>query len=387
MGDSDNEMDLLGACVDNLDVDKSEDVRNKRKGSPLSKDEPTKKQVSDSITSSQKMTLRRQNSMPNIAKASSVDKRKSGNLSFSDMIKMTFNDTTFAKNIAPVIHELISPLIQETIQATVSSTVTAAINGMKESVIDQMIDSNAKLQETVSIQTKVIEDQKVIIKDQSKQLDSKSETICELECEVKYLMSEVDKLKWGLDDLEQYGRRNSLRINNLQLERPFDKFGNEREFTRSVLNFLNRVILKGQGVLQESDIERCHTIGRPKKSRPKQVIVKFARYHDKRRVFLAKSSLKGNSYKTFITEDLTSANHSIIKSLLPLKKSEKIDSFWSRDGKIFVKMTKEGDVIRIKPNEDVEKKLNVELPEVAEETEGAMGVESPMDGTESTQSN
>ena len=123
-------------------------------------------------------------------------------------------------------------------------------------------------------------------------LSAKEETIRELECHNKYITSEVDALKWCLDYLEQYGRRNSIRINNLKLFQSFDSFDNEYDFTHEVLSFINKIVLKGQPKLEMKAIERCHTIGKAKKSRSKQVIVKFARYHDKRRVFMSKSALK-----------------------------------------------------------------------------------------------
>ena len=293
-------------------------------------------------------------------------------MAFSDMVSLTFNDKSFAKKMAPVLHEMVLPLLQKTIVDTVSQ----AVEGIKINVLDKMVESNNKLQETVAIQKSIItkqqtaiEDQKALIEKQEatiKQkldvLSAKEETIRELECHNKYLTSEVDALKWGLDDLEQYGRRNSIRINNLKLVQSFDSFDNEYDFTQEVLNFINEIVLKGQPPLEMKDIERCHTIGKAKKSRSKQVIVKFARYHDKRRVFMSKPVLKNNKNKTFMTEDLTSANHAVIKSLLPLKKSNKIDSFWTRDGRIFVKLGARDNPIRIKPQENVETRLGIELP-------------------------
>ena len=127
-------------------------------------------------------------------------------------------------------------------------------------------------------------------------LSAKEETIRELECHNKYITSEVDALKWCLDYLD--GRRNSIRINNLKLFQSFDSFDNEYDFTHEVLSFINKIVLKGQPKLEMKAIERCHTIGKAKKSRSKQVIVKFARYHDKRRVFMSKSALKNNKNKT-----------------------------------------------------------------------------------------
>ena len=73
------------------------------------------------------------------------------------------------------------------------------------------------------------------------------------------LAAEVDELRFSHNELEQYGRRKSLRINNFVLDTPVE---NEHELKQRVLYFLNTAVLKGVGrVLDESDIERCHFVG------------------------------------------------------------------------------------------------------------------------------
>lgn len=181
----------------------------------------------------------------------------------------------------------------------------------------------------------------------------------DLECQVNLLSAELDDLRFSVNDLEQYGRRNSIRINNLKLEGVNGPPSNERDLTSAVLYFLNTAVLKGDGKLTERDIERCHYIGRPKSSGFQQIIVKFSRYHDKWRVFAEKRCLKNNPNKTFITEDLTAVNHSLVKSLLPMKKEGTIDSFWTRDGKIIVKKSKDSNAVQISPSDNIRLKLGL----------------------------
>ena len=121
-------------------------------------------------------------------------------------------------------------------------------------------------------------------------LDSNLSTIEDLQCNVHLLAVEVDELRFSHNELEQYGHRNSLRINDFVLDTPVE---NEHELTRRVLYFLNTAVLKGVGrVLDERDIERCHFVGKPKVSGPQQILIKFSRYHDKWRVFSLKKNLK-----------------------------------------------------------------------------------------------
>ena len=218
---------------------------------------------------------------------------------------------------------------------------------------------------TISSQNKLIDDQnkqisdhKKIIMDQKELIESKTEQIDEL-------VTAVGALKISLNELEQYGRRNSLRFVNMKLPEPTsdDRDDRERELTLFMVNFINKAVFKGLGhTLSERKIERCHTIGKPNKFGAKQVLVKFCRYHDRRRVFISKKNLKGNPNKSFISEDLTSVNHEQVKNLLPLKKSTMIHSFWTSDGRIFVKKEEGSAPVKIAAYDDVKAKLDL-VPE------------------------
>ena len=72
-----------------------------------------------------------------------------------------------------------------------------------------------------------------------------------------------------------------------------------------------------------------------------------------------KKNLKKHPNKTFITEDLTSLNHSVIQTLLPLKSDGKTDSFWTRDGRIIIKKSKSADPIRIGPSNNINFSLGI----------------------------
>ena len=72
-------------------------------------------------------------------------------------------------------------------------------------------------------------------------------------------------MKNELNDLEQYGRRNSVRLNNYRsIIPPKD----EEDLTKSVMHYLNANVLRDARPLQLRDIERCHYVGRPKKTDP-----------------------------------------------------------------------------------------------------------------------
>ena len=54
---------------------------------------------------------------------------------------------------------------------------------------------------------------------------------------------------------------------------------------------------------------------------------------------MKKKNLKNNKDNIIITEDLTKFRQSIIKELNTQKKTKKLNSFWTFDGRIFAKKT------------------------------------------------
>ena len=71
------------------------------------------------------------------------------------------------------------------------------------------------LKKTIDEQIKISEQQNKIIKEQADKLDGKTKLIDELEQKCDNLSAELNKVKVAVSDLEQYGRRNSLRFSKL----------------------------------------------------------------------------------------------------------------------------------------------------------------------------
>lgn len=96
-------------------------------------------------------------------------------------------------------------------------------------------------------------------------------------------------------------------------------------------------------------MERCHFTGCAKR----QILIKFARYHTKRRVYMSKKNLKQNPDKIFISEDLTKVNHSLVMDIRDKFKQRAIFSFWTRDGAILVKKRKDDSPVRVRNEQDI----------------------------------
>ena len=307
----------------------------KRKGSPLT-DNPIKKQ----------------NSLPDISKLVGKDRKKIPPKSFSENLRLTLHDPAFSQTISPVLCDMLAPLIQETIK----SSVTSAIECLRETILQPILDNNNKLQESLNQQSVKIDQQEKIIIEQGRQLSINNDIIIELEAENRLLSTELDDMKVGLNDLEQYGRRNSLRFHNLNM----DPSLKECDMIHSMTKFINKSLLDTGENISDRDIERCHPIGRKVGTRKPQIIVKFSSYKIRSKVFANKTKLKGHPDRVFLTEDLTSKNHSVIKSLLELRKSKKINSFWTTNGKILAKVTPESTVVTLNIADDIAQKLGVD---------------------------
>ena len=131
---------------------------NKRKGSPFSKADLSEGGAVGTIESERKSSLRRQNSVPDLYKmmVSAKDKMGGGGIAFFDMVQMIFSEPTFAKSITPLLYDMMSQLILKTIETSVAATVEAAVKSVQSNVVDKMVESNNKLQESVYEQTRVI---------------------------------------------------------------------------------------------------------------------------------------------------------------------------------------------------------------------------------------
>lgn len=141
------------------------------------------------------------------------------------------------------------------------------------------------------------------------------------------LKNENQELKLSIDELEQYGRRNAVRISGIP-ETP-------QEDTDAIV----RDVASKMGVtINEEDISRSHRSGQPGKSYPRQILVKFTRYNTKRKLLKSRREMKSVTTlkHVYINEDLTKRRQALYKKTRELLKQGKINKSWTWDGKIFL---------------------------------------------------
>ena len=93
-------------------------------------------------------------------------------------------------------------------------------------------------------------------------------------------------------------------------------------------------------MVQLSDIDRSHRVGNPNtpRSKPRDIIVKFATYRSRQNFYKQRTRLKDTGHpREFVNEDLTKFRSGILYEARNLSKVEFIKGAWTSDGNILVK--------------------------------------------------
>ena len=261
------------------------------------------------------------------------------NQSSSESFLGAFNDPDFIIAITPMLKSMIAP----TIQGAINQAVETAVEKIRSTILKEIKDSNKELANTIEQQNK-------IIADQAAQLDEKAKIITDLELKLENVSGELNKVRFSVNNLEQYGRRNSLRFSQLRVNYKLP----EIELMSEVADQINEHMLTSGPKITTQDIERCHPVG---KSNSPQILVKFRSYQTKHLVYSAKSRLKNTLI--YVSEDLTRLNYSVIQKLQPLKKSGKIHSYWTTNGRVLAKRYETSRPTQVYHNDEVEERLHI----------------------------
>jgi hypothetical protein len=166
--------------------------------------------------------------------------------------------------------------------------------------------------------------------------------------QVQKLQKEVTTLKKDTevktDELEQYGRRNAIRIFGVEES----EHENVDAVVMNTLKFVNPSA-------DITKISRCHRVGRKftGPGKPRGIIVKFTSYRWKLEIMRCKSNLKGLHAKTFFNDDLTKAKSDLFFQARTLKRDDKIFGCWTWDGKIFIRETEDSPPTLIRDKDEL----------------------------------
>ena len=191
---------------------------------------------------------------------------------------------------------------------------------------------------------------------------------------IETLQKKVDAIELQQDELEQYSRRNSVRLSGLTEEA-------EEDVVKGVLVTLNNVM----GItppIEISEIDRMHRVGKPEANRTRPVLIKFATYRSKRRVLEKRrflnpakrmearqtlgdvvngpqtdedtraNHIQQEGSRLFLNDDLTRCRAQLLYECRQAKKKQLITDCWSYDGSIIVK-TLTNNISSIKTSSDL----------------------------------
>lgn len=200
------------------------------------------------------------------------------------------------------------PLFERKLNDWVESSLQSKIESMASAAVDKYINNEGKEKITSSIENEV----KV-----------------RLQYHMSRLNDKTDRSQAKEDDLEQYSRRNSIRINGV----PQDVKKHE-DTDQLVIDVLKKEL---NIEINNKDLDRSHRVGKAKQGQPRQIIVKFISHNTKVMVLKKKKILKEKGSPIKITEDLTEGRLRAIKEINEKAKGD-FKKLWTIDGTIFVRL-------------------------------------------------
>ena len=161
----------------------------------------------------------------------------------------------------------------------------------------------------------------------SKEVSELREIVKHKDREIEKLNEKIDLLETKVDDIEQYSRRNSLRVDGLT---------GVSDPLKSAIDFCNNT-LKLDPPVSALSFDRVHQIGPRKEGKERPILMKFASYQERYRVFRARSALRNLLQRIYVNEDLTNVRAKRFWHLRHMKKNQLIKDCWSFDGRLLVK--------------------------------------------------
>ncbi|XP_041377200.1 uncharacterized protein LOC121389625 [Gigantopelta aegis] len=164
-----------------------------------------------------------------------------------------------------------------------------------------------------------------------------------MQCDVNSSVFSSAVAQQKLNDLEQYTRKNSVRIFEVN-----DK--NRDETTEQTMEAAVGVLKKIGVDIKVGDINIAHRLGKFKEGSSRPMTVKFVSRIHKQKVLYNRRKLEGSGIG--IAEDLTAKD---LAYLQQLKEEKTVEAAWTRDTKFFVKLKSDGKIIKVYPTKYLHK--------------------------------
>ena len=211
--------------------------------------------------------------------------------------------------------------------------------------------------EGINIETASNHDMLKFLCKQSLQMKKMQKEIDSLKVQVKKRDSTINTLESRIHELEQTTRLDNLVISGIECQhRSYARVAgnsnsadqNEHAPSQEQQTLESSVVLKLKEYnipISESDISTCHTLGQRGPNGKSNILIKLCNRKTKINILQHAKQLKGSNI--YINEHLTKQNAAIAKEARVLRKQKKIESTWTRNCRVFIKFSPDGEHSKI----------------------------------------
>ena len=175
------------------------------------------------------------------------------------------------------------------------------------------------------------------LEDLEQKVKARDDRIVALEHELQHLKVQSTTVDDGIDELEQYSRLNSVRIQHPNwVENP------QEDCVSLVIDYARSNNVE----LTPRDFDACHRVGRKEVNRVRPILAKFVRRDNAINILKTRATQRRMKSKIYVNEDLTSARATAAQEARALVKNTKIAKSYVFSGKIVIE-TNDGQTLRI----------------------------------------
>ncbi|XP_063959079.1 uncharacterized protein LOC129254761 isoform X2 [Lytechinus pictus] len=213
------------------------------------------------------------------------------------------------------------------LEMIVQKAVASAMATERQKISDDLLKMESRLRVALDEKIAALHDLEVAI-------DIKLHELHDVKSKVEASADKVNELSNRLDHIEQYSRRNNIRILGV-------KVTPEEDTDAVVVDVAKRIGVQMNAV----DIDRSHRLPSRQTSRDElhssskspAIIVKFTSFKSKQQMMKHRRRLKGSG--VVVVEDLTKKNADL---LTQTSRHPKVTSSWTSDGRVFAIVKNEG---------------------------------------------
>ena len=251
-------------------------------------------------------------------------KKKKGKAKKQKMADETKEELKLLTKSIDEINKKLNNILTKDNKAIIREIITETLDQMKDKLVGSIIKRLDNMEG--EMHERALENATLMKKIET--MSSREETLTKERNKLKAELSqEVSLREKQTNELEQYGRRNNVRITGID-----DSVAETAEMTTTkVVNLMNDKLSMS---VSEHDVDISHRMGKFDQNKKRPIIVKFTRRHVQHDVMKNAKMLRGTGI--YINEDLTKLNAKVLTAVR-VKDKDNVARAWSFQGKLFLK--------------------------------------------------